>query len=71
MEDQMTEPRPVDPATTEVDRRDAHAGSRADRPPTAAEAAKAEEQRLDPAVADAYRDATQHGVDQQGEGRID
>ena len=55
--------------TVLADRRDAEAPHEPDRMPTPDEEAEAKE-RVDPAVAAAYREATQRGVDQEGEGRI-
>ena len=45
-----------------------HAG--ADRPPTEDEAREADQQPLDPDVAEHERDMQERGVEQEGEGRI-
>ncbi len=55
--------------TLRADRRDAVAAHDADRPPTEDEEA-AGEHPLDPEVAASYREATQRGVDQEGEGKL-
>lgn len=60
----------VSEATRETERHEAQLGARADRPPTPEEEELAERNELDPQVAEAYREATQRGVDQQGEGQI-
>ena len=55
--------------TVQADRRDAQAAHEPDRMPTADEA-EAGDRPVDPAVAAAYREATQRGVDQEGEGKF-
>jgi len=55
--------------TLRADRRDARAAHTADEGSPADEAA-AGDREADPHVADSYREATQRGVDQDGEGRI-
>jgi hypothetical protein len=55
--------------TVRADRRDAVAAHDPDRMPTDDEEAEAKQQ-VDPHVAAAYREATQRGVDQEGEGRL-
>jgi hypothetical protein len=56
--------------TLRADRRDARAAHDADRPPTAEEEDEVRGELVEPAVAAAYRAATRHGVDQEGEGRL-
>jgi hypothetical protein len=56
--------------TVKADRRDARADHAPDRMPTPDEEAEAGERAADPQVAAASREATRHGVDQQGEGRL-
>ena len=55
--------------TVQADRRDAVAAHEPDRAPTDDEAADAKTE-VDPKVAAAYREATQRGVDQEGEGKL-
>lgn len=56
--------------TVRADRRDARADHGPDRMPTAEEEDAVRGRTADPAVTAAYQEATQHGVDQEGEGRI-
>jgi len=49
---------------------DANAAHVADRPPTADEERRAEEQKLDPRVAESYEEAIERGADIKGEGEI-
>lgn len=56
--------------TLRADRRDARAAHAADRAPTREEEDEVRSETVEPAVAAAYRDATQRGVDQEGEGRL-
>jgi hypothetical protein len=63
--------REVDPATTAVDEDDAQAAHVADRAPTPEEERLAEENELDPKVAEAYEAANERGANVKGEGQID
>jgi hypothetical protein len=65
--DSPTRPSPETRAT-EAEDAQRHAG--ADRPPTEDEARQAEQQELDPDVAEHERDMQERGVEQEGEGRI-
>lgn len=56
--------------TVAADRRDARRRHVPDRPPTAAEEAAAERLRVDPHVAESYRQAIVRGAHVRGEGRI-
>jgi hypothetical protein len=56
--------------TLKADRRDARAAHVAGAPATSDEEVDVERRSADPAVAEAYRAATQRGVDQEGEGRL-
>lgn len=67
----MSEDDKVDPETTAVDRDDAKAEHEADRAPTPEEERLAEEQELDPKVAEAYEAANERGANVKGEGQID
>jgi hypothetical protein len=58
-------------ATRAADRRDAQVSGHADRMPTEEEAARADGLELDPEVAANYKEATERGARQKGEGRID
>lgn len=57
--------------TLKADRRDARAEHDPDREPTPDEESEVRGKTADPAVAAAYREATERGASQQGEGRID
>jgi hypothetical protein len=58
--------------TIQADERDARADHRADRGPTPEEERAAEGNAdLDPASAEAYREAIERGADVEGEGKID
>lgn len=61
----------VSAATEEVDREDAESTHDADRPPTEAEAKKADANELDPKAAEAYEEAIERGANVEGEGKID
>jgi hypothetical protein len=61
----------LDDATRAADDDDAHAEHRADRMPTAEEERLADEQQLDPDVAESYKEATERGANLEGEGRIE
>jgi hypothetical protein len=61
----------ISDATKAADRHDAEMHGRADRMPTDEEAAKAEQNTLDPNVASSYEQATERGAKQRGEGRIE
>jgi hypothetical protein len=64
-----TEP---DDKTTAEDERDAQAAHDADRPPTEDEEEAADRHSsLDPASAEAYKDAIERGAAIEGEGQID
>ena len=56
--------------TRATEAEDAQRQAEADRPPTDEESAKAEEQELDPDVAEHEREMQQRGVEQRGEGHI-
>jgi hypothetical protein len=56
--------------TVQADRRDAVAGHEADRMPTPDEERLADEQPLDPDVAEAYEEALERGASVEGEGQI-
>ena len=56
--------------TLKADRRDAEAAHRPGRGPTPEEEDEVRGEAVDPAVAAAYRAATQRGADQEGEGRV-
>ena len=59
-----------DGGTVQADRRDAAADHRADRMPTPDEERRADEQPLDPEVAEAYEEALERGANVKGEGEI-
>jgi hypothetical protein len=61
----------VDEATRSEEEREASAPHAADRPPTAEEAAAAEGNELDPAVAGHEREMDRIGAEVKGEGEID
>jgi hypothetical protein len=56
--------------TRRSEEREARRPAGADRPPTEEEARLAEEERLDPSVAEHERDMTERGAREEGEGRI-
>jgi hypothetical protein len=56
--------------TRRSEEQEARLPAAADRPPTDEEARLAEQQPLDPSVAEHERDMTERGVRQEGEGRI-
>ena len=58
------------PETREAEREEATAAHEADAPPTAEEAARADELELDPEVAEHEREMAERGAHQEGEGRI-
>ncbi len=58
------------PETRATEAEDARQPAGADRPPSEDEARKAEEQELDPDVAEHEREMQERGVEQEGEGRI-
>jgi hypothetical protein len=60
----------VDEATHEVDERDAHAHADPDRMPTPEEERLADENELDPEVAESYKAAAERGANVKGEGSI-
>lgn len=57
------------PATKEADRREADVEHDADRPPTPTEAEKAPEE-VSEETAEAYKEMTRRGAEQEGEGRL-
>jgi hypothetical protein len=57
-------------ATRQADEHDARAGHGADRMPTPDEERLADQNELDPDVAEAYEDAIERGADVKGEGAI-
>lgn len=59
-----------DAETEQEARADEHAEHRADRQPTKDEEKAAERSRVDPEVADAYREAIETGAEVKGEGEI-
>ena len=59
-----------DGGTVKADRRDAAADHQADRMPTPEEERLADEQPLDPDVAEAYESALERGASVKGEGEI-
>jgi hypothetical protein len=61
----------VQDRTKQEERTEAAAEHVADRPPTPEEEAAADENRLDPQVAEHEREMTRLGREQKGEGRID
>lgn len=67
MTDQPTRP---NRETRDAERADADVTAQADRPPTAEEERLAEEQVLDPDVAEHEREMAERGAKQEGEGRI-
>jgi hypothetical protein len=60
----------VSEATRAAESHDAEARHVADRPATEDEADVAEQQKLEDGVAEHYRDMTDKGVNEPGEGRI-
>jgi hypothetical protein len=64
-------PTPVSEETREAERRDAMMPADAGPMPTPEEEALAEQNDVDPAVAQAEKEATERGARQEGEGRID
>jgi hypothetical protein len=67
----LAPPTTPDRDTIAEDRKDVNAGHDADRPPTEEEEAAAERSGvLDPAVAEAYKEAIERGAAQEGEGKI-
>lgn len=61
----------VDEATRKVDEHDARTMGSADRMPTEDEERVADQQELDPEVAESYREAAERGASLEGEGRIE
>lgn len=59
-----------DPGTEEAERSEAAAAHEPDRPPTPEEEEAAEQSRLDPAVAESYKEAIERGAELKGEGEI-
>lgn len=60
----------VTESTLVTEAEDAESAHVADRPPTDEEATLADAQTLEPGVAEHYRDMTDKGVNEPGEGRI-
>ena len=56
--------------TRAAERDDAQTKAHADREPTADEAKKAEQQKLDPSVAEHEKEMAERGANQKGEGRL-
>jgi hypothetical protein len=56
--------------TRSADEADAEAAHKADRMPTTEEERLADEQELDPKVAEAYKEAAERGANVKGEGEI-
>jgi hypothetical protein len=71
MADQDAGAQNVDEATQQADERDAHAKPSADRMPTPEEERLAEQQELDPQVAESYKEAAERGANVEGEGQIE
>ena len=63
------ETRPT-PTTREAERAEAEIHAQADRQPTPDEAALAEQNELDPEVAEHEREMLERGAEQRGEGRL-
>jgi hypothetical protein len=61
----------ISDATKAADRHDAELKGDSDRMPTPEEEAAAEQNRLDPNAARAYKEAAERGANQRGEGRIE
>lgn len=61
----------VSEETEQAEQVDEQQGARADRPPTDDEARAAETQKLDPAAAEAYKEAAERGANVKGEGQIE
>lgn len=66
----MSSPTRPSRETRDAERDDAAEPAGADRMPTKEEERLAEESTLDPSVAEHEADMLQHGVEQEGEGRI-
>jgi hypothetical protein len=64
-------PGEISESTRSAEREEASAPHTADRPPTPDEDAAASDEILEEGVAEHYRDMTDRGVAQRGEGRID
>lgn len=60
----------VNEATRAADEHDAEAGPSPDRMPTPEEERLAEQNELDPEVAESYKEAAERGANAKGEGRI-
>ena len=60
----------VSECTLAAEAEDAQSAHVADRPPTGEEAGLAEQQTLEDGVAEHYREMTDKGVNEPGEGRI-
>lgn len=57
--------------TREAERREMDKAGEADRPPTDEEEELAEEQEVDPEVAEHYEEMAERGAETRGEGRIE
>jgi hypothetical protein len=66
----MTEPTRPTRETRDEERVDAQRSAGADREPTDEEAAAAEQNELDPEVAEHEREMAERGARQKGEGRV-
>ena len=66
--DEMTR---VDDATRDEERREAAMSASAGRGPTPEEEAAAEQNDVDPAVAEANKEAVERGANVEGEGRVE
>jgi hypothetical protein len=60
----------VDPSTIEAEEAEARRAHTADRPPTEAEAERADDQPADPSVAEHFEEMNRIGADVKGEGEI-
>lgn len=70
----MSDPNPdragLDDATVEAEEAEAQQAHTADRPPTDDEAARADAQQADPAVAEHFEEMNRIGAEVKGEGEI-
>ncbi len=70
MTENQTDTTRVSDETRQAERREAQMPADAGRMPTPAEEQAAEQNDVDPAVAQAEKEATERGANQKGEGRI-
>lgn len=68
---EQSEPGAVSEGTEQAEQEDEQQTARADRPPTPDEERAAETQKLDPKVAQAYKEAAERGAAVSGEGEIE